>query len=368
MATKVIVRLPGEQDYAVRIGHGVMDSLGSDLRASAPLAALRDALLIADSQVAPLYGARVKASLKQAGFRPVEITLDSGEAAKSVDVAAEIWRAMASAQMGRDCMVVGLGGGVVGDLAGFVASTYMRGVQLVQVPTSLLAMVDASVGGKTAINLPEGKNLVGTFYQPSFVCADLSALETLPLREWRCGCAEIAKMAALDCDEFFFWLMDSACELAQRNPQVAMEAIKRCVVFKANVVACDKEERQDVRLCLNYGHTLGHAIEVVAGYGTFTHGEAVAEGMRFAAQLACDELGVAADFEQAQSQLLDQLGLPALTWRAPAGDLYRVMQRDKKARNKEVRFVLVTDVGKWNVIPLPEDKIYRAIERWRDRV
>ena len=166
--------------------------------------------MITDSNVGPLYLARCKASLSGAGFKVSDIAVPAGESSKSLEVAGEIWRAMAQLDLGRDCVVIALGGGVVGDLAGFVASTFMRGVPIVQVPTTLLAMVDSSVGGKTAANLPEGKNLVGTFYQPSVVCADTSTLETLPHREWVCGCGEVAKSAIIDSDEFFFWLSDHA--------------------------------------------------------------------------------------------------------------------------------------------------------------
>lgn len=366
MATKVIVRLPDEPDYAARIGSGVMAALGDNLRDIERFQDVRDVLVITDANVAPEYGSRVKSSLKRAGFKPAEIAVNAGETSKSIEVAAEIWQAMATMGLGRDCAVVALGGGAVGDLAGFIASTYMRGVEFVQVPTSLLAMVDAAVGGETAVNLPQGKSLVGTFYQPAFVCVDTDALATLPDREWSCGCAEIAKSAALDSDEFFFWLLDMADKLAAHDEETAAEAVKRCIVFKAGVVASDKTEREDVRICLDYGHTLGHAIEVAAGYGVFTHGEAVAEGMRFAARLACDELGVAHDFEQAQSQLLDSLGLTGLTWNASVGDVMRAIAHDKKARKGETRFVVVSDVGKWTILPLSDDKVDIALERWRN--
>ena len=364
MATKIIVQLPGERDYAVRIGSGVITALGSNIREIERFAKIRDVLVVTDSNVAPLYLAQTKASLSQAGFKVSEVVVPAGEDAKAIEVAAEIWQAMAQLSFGRDCLVVALGGGVVGDLAGFVASTYMRGVAVVQVPTTLLAMVDSSVGGKTAVNLDEGKNLVGTFFQPSFVCADTDTLATLPEREWRCGCAEIAKSSVIDSDEFFFWLLDHADDLAQRDAGVAAEAIKRCVVFKADVVARDKTESAGVRECLNYGHTLGHAIEAVAGFGTFSHGAAVAEGMRFAANLACAQDASTQAFAQTQGDLFDRLGLPAMTWRAPAADMLAAMKRDKKARSGEVRFVLAPDVGDWHIAALADDEIMSQLERW----
>lgn len=364
MATKVIVSLPGESDYVVRVGEGVVGDLGRNLREIPRFSKAGDVLVVTDSNVAPLYLASVKESLANAGFKANDVVVPAGEDAKSVEVAAEIWSAMAQLSLGRDSLVIALGGGVVGDLAGFVASTYMRGVAVVQVPTTLLSMVDSSVGGKTAVNLEEGKNLVGTFFQPSFVCADTGTLATLPEREWRCGCAEVAKSAVIDSDDFFFWLAENATALAARDAAVVAEAIKRCVVFKADVVAHDKTESAGVRECLNYGHTLGHAIEAVAGYGTFSHGAAVAEGMRFAADLARVHAGASQDFIDAQGELLDALGLPAFTWRAAAADLFRAMKRDKKIRGGEVRFVLPSDVGAWQIVPISDEELMARLESW----
>ena len=366
MATKVIVQLPGESNYAVRIGSGVLAKLGQNLREIDRFANARDALVITDSNVGPLYLAQVKASLASAGFKVSDIAVPAGEDTKAVEVAAEIWSAMAQLALGRDCLVVALGGGVVGDLAGFVASTYMRGVPVVQAPTTLLAMVDSSVGGKTAVNLPQGKNLVGTFFQPSFVCADTDTLATLPEREWRCGCAEVAKSAVIDSDDFFFWMLDHAQDLSERDAQVAAWAIQRCVVFKAGVVARDKTESAGVRECLNYGHTLGHAIEACAGFGTFSHGAAVAEGMRFAAKLAADVLGdsqgAIGEFAAAQADLLDMLGLPPLSYEASPQDLLAAMKRDKKTRGGEVRFVLARDIATWEIVPVEDAAILNALQ------
>lgn len=364
MATKVIVQLPGERDYAVRIGSGVIGSLGRNLREVEGFAGLRDAIVITDENVAPLYLANVKAALEQAGFKAADVVVPAGEDTKSIQIASEIWSALAQLGMGRDCVIVALGGGVVGDLAGFVASTYMRGVRVVQVPTTLLAMVDSSVGGKTAVNLPEGKNLVGSFYQPSFVCADIDTLSTLPEREWRCGCAEVAKSAVIDSDDFFFWLAECAGQLSRRDEQVCAEAVKRCVVFKAGVVAQDKTESAGVRECLNYGHTFGHAIETVAGFGVFSHGAAVAEGMRFAAAVAQDRGLAPDDFVQAQASLLNDLQLPALDWRGPADSMMEAMKRDKKTRGGEVRFVLASDVGVWSLVPIPHDELASYVQYW----
>jgi len=210
--------------------------------------------------------------------------------------------------------------------------------------------------------LPEGKNLVGTFFQPSFVCADTDTLATLPEREWRCGCAEVAKSAVIDSDDFFFWLLEHAEAMAARDAVVAAEAIQRCVVFKAGVVAQDKTESAGVRECLNYGHTLGHAIEACAGYGTFSHGAAVAEGMRFAARLAVKQLGASDEFAQAQAELLDMLGLETLQFDASPADLLAAMKRDKKVRGGEVRFVLARDIAQWEIAPLTDATILASLQ------
>ncbi len=363
-ATKVVVNIPGEVAYDVRIGSEVLQGLGAYLKRIDATAKAPRLLVITDSNVAPLYLAEVKASLKSAGYRVSDIVVPAGEESKSLEVVGEIWEAMASLKLGRDCAVVALGGGVVGDLAGFVASAYMRGVPVAQVPTTLLSMVDSSVGGKTGVNLSAGKNLVGAFKQPSYVCASTAALATLPDREWRCGSAEIAKSAVIESDDFFFWLVENASALAARDEAVAAEAIARCVVFKANVVAEDKTESRGIRECLNYGHTLGHAIETLAGYGVYSHGEAVAEGMRFAARLGAALVGTPIELVRAQDELLDELGLPALSWSADPADVLSAMKGDKKARAGAVRFVLPRDVGDWVVLEVEDEVLLEHLGAW----
>ena len=365
-ATKVNVNIPGEAAYDVRIGGGVLDQLGESLRAVSATAKAQRILVITDSHVAPLYLARAKASLATAGYQVDDITVPAGENTKNAEVLAEVWEAMAVLGLDRHSVVVALGGGVVGDLAGFAAATYMRGITVVQAPTTLLSMVDSSVGGKTGINLSSGKNLVGNFKQPVFVCADTSALDTLDQREWTCGLGEVAKSALIDGDDFFFWMCDNAQALASRQSDVVAQAIAKCVVFKANVVAQDKTESKGVRECLNYGHTLGHAVESLAGYGTFSHGAAVAEGMRFAARLAVELAGASMDLVQAQDDLLDQLGLPSLDWSAPAPDMLACMKRDKKTRGGDIRFVLPHDVGDWRVQTVADDILLQHLQLWAE--
>lgn len=364
MATKVVVNIPGEQAYDVRIGADVMNTLGSRMRGIKQVAQAERVLVITDSNVAPLYRDQAKAALVEADFKVSDIVVPAGEETKSLEVVGEIWEAMAQLSLTRDSVVVALGGGVVGDLAGFAASAYMRGISVVQVPTTLLAMVDSSVGGKTGVNLKAGKNLVGTFKQPSFVCADTATLLSLSEREWVCGCAEIAKSAVIESDEFFFWLVEAAEALAARDEETVSEAIARSVVFKADVVAEDKTESRGVRECLNYGHTLGHAIESLAGYGTYSHGAAVAEGMRFAARLAVSQSDASPDFVAAQDDLLDALGLPSLEWVESPEAILAAMKRDKKARQGRVRFVLPRDVGSWELKEIEDAVILEHLEAW----
>jgi 3-dehydroquinate synthase len=367
--TRIIVEIPGETPYDVLAGDGVLDELGDTLRQIDALSKVSKVCVITDSNVAPHYLARVKSLIAAAGFEVIDIVVEAGENSKCIDVAAEIWSALASMDFGRDSACVALGGGVVGDLCGFCASTYMRGIPFVQVPTTLLAMVDSSVGGKTGVNLEEGKNLVGTFTQPSYVCASVDTLATLNDREWACGAAEVAKSAALSGDDFFFWLMDAAADLAAHDTEAAREAVKRCVVFKAGVVAQDECETSGVRECLNYGHTLGHAIELLSGYGHYSHGACVAEGMRFAAVLSriLDEdgdsaVGISAEFADAQAELLDTLGLARLDFTPEPADVLAAMKRDKKTRGGNVRFVLVGDAGRWSTVAVSDKDILRALE------
>lgn len=359
---RIVVDIPGERAYDVVVSAGELGALGAEMRAfdSNP-----KALVITDTEVSPRYLAPAKASLEQAGYRVSVITVPAGETAKSVACASEIWHAMAECGLSRDSVVVALGGGVVGDLAGFTGSTFMRGLRIVQVPTTLLSMVDSSVGGKTAINLESGKNLVGTFCQPSLVCADVATLSTLPEREWACGCGEIAKSAVIDSEEFFFWLYGNVDALAAREPEVVKEAVQRCVVFKASVVARDQEETKGVRECLNYGHTLAHAIETEAGYGVYSHGHAVAQGMRFAACLAVAHLGASMEFVQAQDALLDALGLPELQLKADPERLLHLMKGDKKVRSGKLRFVLPRACGEWEVCELEDNFVLEYLEAWQ---
>ncbi|HSL01768.1 MAG TPA: 3-dehydroquinate synthase [Rubrobacteraceae bacterium] len=315
-------------------------------------------VLVTDSNVGPLYAAPVRRALEGAGWEIAgTVEVPAGEASKSLAVYAEALGELARIGAGREATLFALGGGVVGDLGGFVAATYMRGIRLVQLPTSLLAMVDSSVGGKVGVDLPEGKNLVGSFYRPRLVFADLGWLASLPARELSCGLAEVIKMGLLSGGSFFDDLMQI------RDARAAdLDALQTLVLdsvrFKARVVAEDELEGGR-RAILNYGHTVGHGLEAAAGYA-LPHGEAISAGMLAAARLARDRFGV--DLVEAHEDLLRCAGLPL---RVPATDTDAVlsaMARDKKRRGGGLRFVLLEGVGNpaWGV-PVGEDEVRRAI-------
>ncbi|NLG10122.1 MAG: 3-dehydroquinate synthase [Coriobacteriaceae bacterium] len=354
------VILEGGCTYDIRIGHGLLANLALQVR---EVSQATRAVVITDSEVGPLYLNDVKAGLQLAGFEVFDLSLPAGEESKSVVVAAELWDALALLGIGRDGVIIALGGGVVGDIAGFVAATYMRGIDFIQVPTTLLAMVDSSIGGKNGINLAGGKNLVGTFRQPSYVAADLVTLATLPDSEWDNGFAEIAKSAIIEGKDFTQWLLDNTDSLLAHSEDTVQQAIVRSLSFKAYVVAHDEQEK-GLRECLNYGHTFAHALEAVAGYGKVSHGRAVAEGMRFAARLAVEAIGVSEQFVKLQDDLLDGLGLMPIREAYSADKLFEKMFSDKKVRDSKLRFVLATKPGEWQAVVVDPDLIKIYLILW----
>jgi len=334
----------GARSYPVWIGRGLL------LDAARWRARLRGrhVLVVSNTTVAPLYLDRLAQGLD--GLDWSSFLLDDGEAHKSFSNVARVLDALAQLGATRDACVVALGGGVVGDLAGFAAACWMRGIDFIQVPTTLLAMVDSSVGGKTGVNLPAGKNLVGAFHQPRAVVADIDTLATLPDREYRAGLAEVVKGAAIGDEPFFAWLETHAGALAARDDATLIEAIARKVRYKAGVVARDETE-QGERALLNFGHTFGHALETAGRYTTLLHGEGVAIGMLLAARLS-ERLGmsVAADTARLR-RLLDALGLPTAV---PAGfdpqQLLALMRLDKKNTAGTLRLILWRGIGKAAIV------------------
>jgi 3-dehydroquinate synthase len=331
----------GERAYPVRIGDGLVRE------AVAAAAAAR----VSGARVLTVTSPGVRSALpgtceSLAAHGPVHVTAADGETAKSTDELARVWDALAEAGLGRDGLVIALGGGVVGDLAGFAAASYLRGVGFLQVPTTLLAMVDSSVGGKTGINLPRGKNLVGAFAQPSAVLADTGLLRTLPGREFAAGMAEVVKYALLG-DAGLLADLESAGRLRWDHPALP-DIIRRCVRMKAAIVAGDEREtaREGGRALLNLGHTFGHAIEATAGYGAYLHGEAVAIGLRMAADLSRDLGRITAADAARVAAAIETQGLPTrLRAPLPADELLAAMRHDKKNRGGRIRFVLLDRLG-----------------------
>jgi len=347
----------GDRRYPIRIGRGLLD----DPAALAALVTGRHALVVTDANVAPHYLARVMAALS--GKTTASLVLPAGEQEKTLARFGEVMAALAALGASRDATVVALGGGVVGDLAGFAAACWMRGVRFVQLPTTLLAMVDSSVGGKTAVDLPQGKNLVGAFHQPAAVLADVATLDTLPARELRAGLAEVVKYGAIGDAEFFAWLEDNAEALLARDPGALAHAIATSCAHKAGVVARDETE-QGERMRLNFGHTFGHAIETEQGYGGLLHGEAIAVGMVLAARLSAD-LGRAPWSDTARlAALLERLGLPVELPHGLRGDaLLARMRLDKKAVSGAVRLILWTGLGQADVVDgVPDADILPLLE------
>ena len=347
--------------YDVTIGEGVLSRAADHLPT---LPAAERAFVIADAVVAERYLHALAQGLEPAGLRTVHLPVPQGEDAKTLQVMTALQRQLATQGAHRSDPVVALGGGSVGDVAGFVAATYMRGVPFVQVPTTLTAQVDAAVGGKTAVNLPEGKNLVGAFHQPVAVLADVATLSTLGDREYGSGLAEVAKYAlTLDIELLEMLERDPVAVLDRRTP-VLEPLVARCIRAKAAVVGEDERDAGR-RLVLNYGHTLGHALERLDSFAGRSHGEAISIGMTFAARLA-EELGIATSgLASRHARLFTALGLDALGSLPPADEVLAAMRMDKKYRGG-MRFVLLEDVGRPIVIdPIDEDPLRRILEQMR---
>jgi len=348
----------GERSYDIVIGSRNLRELGAELRqvhVPCPCAT------VTDNNVAPLYGEQVSESLASAGFEPHQVSLPSGEEHKNLATIRRLYEEFLGAGLDRKSLAVALGGGVVGDLTGFAAATYMRGIPYVQVPTTLLAQVDSSVGGKTGVNLPEGKNLVGAFHQPALVLIDVSTLETLPERELRAGMAEVIKYGVIQDAEFFAWLESRLAELLALERSALVRAVRRCCEIKAWVVGEDERE-SGLRAILNYGHTVGHAVESLTGYEQMRHGEAISAGMVAAAALAT-ELGIlSAEGAERQKRLLEALGTPVRLPPLKADGIIQQMQRDKKAVSGALRFVLARRIGEVEIhSDVPQNAIRAAL-------
>lgn len=331
----------GPRSYDIAITTGDAEGVGPFARQRNPGTL---AIVVTDEN-AQAHARAAAVALANVGYQTQRECLPPGEETKSLAAAARLYDRLAEWQADRRTLVVAVGGGVVGDLAGFAAATFNRGLPLLMVPTTLLAMVDSSVGGKVGINHPRGKNLIGAFHQPVGVWIDTATLETLPEREYRAGLAEIVKYGvSLDAD-FFSYLEANAGALLARDPGTVRHVIAHSCQLKAHVVAQDEREETGLRALLNYGHTFAHAFETAAGYGAWRHGEAVAAGMVCAARLAVCRGLIPIAVADRQERLLTALGLPVRPEPWPAADLLAIMRSDKKARAGRLRFVLPLRLG-----------------------
>ena len=334
----------GPRSYEINIGPGAL------AKAGALMGRLEGrALVVTCRRVERLHGDKLFVSLDKARIRWEKVILQEGERYKNMASVDRVHDALVRGKFDRNCVVVGFGGGVIGDIAGFAAATYMRGVKVAQIPTTLLAQVDSSVGGKTGVNHPKGKNLIGSFHQPGLVVADVSALETLPLSEILCGVAEVIKYGAIASEGFFKTLERDIDKLCGLDPVFTSKAVRTSCRIKADVVALDELETGR-RAILNFGHTVGHAIEAVTGYKVWRHGHAVAMGMAVAATLSQIKGTLTGRDAERIKTLIRRAGLPAtVPGKLDTGKLIKAMGHDKKVMDGKVRFVLLDGIGKCRV-------------------
>jgi len=348
-----------ERSYDIKIECGLLGSLSDSL---GDLIEGRGVVIITDCNVGQLYLDHVRQQLSDATAKVQTLTVDAGEASKCVAVCDSLWQQMDDLGTDRNTIVVALGGGVVGDLAGFVAASYARGLDFVQIPTSLLAQVDSSVGGKVGINLPKSKNMVGAFWQPQRVIIDPGVLQTLDEANYIAGMAEVVKYGLIMDGKLFEFIQQNVAAIKKRDQQMMAKLIAWCCRCKAQVVKEDERESSGRRAILNYGHTYGHAIESVFGYGKYLHGQAISIGMVCAARLSRQLGMVDQAFCDSQRQLFEELGLPVLCPGSPHDELVGAMQRDKKVVSGELKLILPKAIGEVVLVSAPADsEIFKSL-------
>jgi len=348
-----------ERSYPVVIGSGLLESAGDRI---VRCTGARQAIVLTVPPVGRRYGTRLLRALREAGIRASRIDVPDGDATKNLRQVARLYDALLERGADRNTLLVALGGGVVGDLTGFTAATFLRGIPFVQVPTTLLAMVDSSVGGKTGVNLPQGKNLVGSFHQPRLVCVDVDTLRSLPARQRAAGFAEVIKKAAIWDADLFARLERSAEALMELDPKLLPPVIERAVRIKAEVVSRDERE-QGVRMLLNFGHTIAHAVESLSRYRGLLHGEAVAMGMVYAARRA-ETLGITpAGTSGRLADLCGRFGLPTELPGFERSAYLGALEVDKKKRDSRIRYVVLEEIGRARTLPLTPSEIAAAVPR-----
>jgi 3-dehydroquinate synthase len=354
-----------ERSYPIYVGKGLLGR--ADL--VVPFLARKKVAVVTNATVAELFLERLAGTLAGVGVETVRVVVADGEEYKDWRTLNSIFDHLLNHRCGRDTTLIALGGGVIGDLAGFAAATYQRGVPLVQIPTTLLAQADSSVGGKTAINHPLGKNMIGAFHQPQLVLVDMDTLKTLPGRELHAGLAEVIKHGLIRDAEFFGWLEANLERLLARKPEALEHAVLRSIAIKAAIVAEDERE-SGPRALLNFGHTFGHAIETGSGYGAWLHGEAVAAGMVMAADLS-RQLGYLSEADtQRIRSLVQRASLPIEAKGISPQRMLELMSVDKKARDGSIRFVLLERIGsaivRADVSPAAVDQALSRLAAWAE--
>jgi 3-dehydroquinate synthase len=344
--------------YDISVSAGLFDSIIEKID---QLTDATSYMVVTDTSVRNLYLSRITDQLDALQRRYSVATIADGEASKSIQTAVSIWDQLASTTADRKAVVIALGGGVVGDLAGFVAATYARGLRFVQVPTSLLAQVDSSVGGKVGINLPAGKNLVGAFWQPTWVAIDPECLTTLDDRNYRAGLAEVIKYGVIKDPQLFEYLETNSEQIIARDPDTLRHIIIACCRCKARIVEQDETETSGVRATLNYGHTIGHAIENVFGYGTYLHGEAIAIGMHCEAMIATKLQLLDPSVLRRQCTLIQRFGLPIVCPSNQTDEIIKATRLDKKASQGNARYILPTKIGETCVVDDVKDSLVKQV-------
>tara|TARA_B100000686_G_scaffold114515_1_gene122030 strand:- start:2368 stop:3468 length:1101 start_codon:yes stop_codon:yes gene_type:complete len=351
-----------ERSYEIQIDNGLLEKSGEVVR-QATIA--RRAVVVTNPTIRSLFGDTVTSSLERAGFLTNYITIPEGEEFKTLASAERVFDHLLAFHCDRSSVLIALGGGVIGDLTGFVAATFMRGIPLVQIPTTLLAQVDSSVGGKTAVNHPKGKNIIGAFYQPKAVIIDLNTLKTLPAVEFRAGLAEVIKYGVIADSELFKYLENNYRRILNLDPKYLSGIIETSCSIKATIVEKDERENR-YRMILNFGHTLGHAIEALTHYKKYKHGEAVAIGMVFAAKLSADIGRCDKTDERRIAALVEKFGLPTRVMDLEPESIIQSMYHDKKTSDRNIKFILTCGVGSIEIEDhIPEELLKKSLDDFR---
>ena len=361
MIKHVPVRLT-ENSYQIAIGHDILPDAAKHFK---NLGLGKDAIIISHPLIERLHGVKLAVGLRKAGYSVKVLNVPEGESSKSAAYALRLIEQIAAYDVDKKIFIIALGGGVIGDLSGFVAAVYKRGIPYIQVPTTLLAQIDSAIGGKTAIDLKYGKNLVGAFYQPKLVLTDAKALKTLSRRQIQNGLAEAIKYGVINDAALFRYIESNHVRFLKGDPKVLTHIVERCSRIKARVVAADEKETKGLRTILNFGHTVGHAIEAASRYGQYQHGEAIALGMRVAAEISLS-LGLLKPVDGMRlGQLITNVGLPQRIEKVKLRDIVDLMRHDKKFVAGQNRFVLATRIGKVKVVKaVPMDVITAAIKKF----